>query len=239
MSFSSFLSRPESITRVCGEVAGESTPWPVPGHIRVSQVQHHAACHQAVGAGTQHGMRVRTLCDVWVLLSIVTVKFWELELSTVCESEPHVMYVTFHCHIKVLGAGTQHGMRVRTLCDVCYFPLSQWSSGSLFWNKQVLCIHTTLKHSTTKTTQKHSNPSHSSILDSVSPAIINTMNTVINKTRQACLDWKCWQMMPAMQFQVLDISSLGHRKRILASLGDRPHLERDTSLSPVSADTGF
>ena len=103
------------------------------------------------------------------------------------------------------------------------------------WNKQVLCIHTTtLKHSTTKTTQKHSNPSHSSILDSVAPAMINTMNIAINKTRQACLDWECWWMMPAMQFQVLDISSLGHRKRILASLGDRPHLERDTSLSPVS-----
>ncbi|KAL8623983.1 hypothetical protein ACOMHN_040609 [Nucella lapillus] len=32
---------------------------------------------------------------------------------------------------------------------------------------------------------------------------------------------------------VLDITSLGHRKRILASLGDRRHIERDTSHSPA------
>ncbi|XP_076451066.1 uncharacterized protein LOC143286967 isoform X2 [Babylonia areolata] len=36
---------------------------------------------------------------------------------------------------------------------------------------------------------------------------------------------------------VLDITSLGHRKRILASLGDRPHIERDPSFSPARTQT--
>ena len=49
------------------------------------------------------------------------IKLWELELNTVCESEPCVMCVTFHCHSEVLGA---------------YFGINKYYAYIQHWNIQ-------------------------------------------------------------------------------------------------------
>ena len=97
-------------------------------------------CHSEVlGAGTQHGMRVRTSCDVWVFLSIATVTFWELELNRVCESEPHVMcehYLPLHIEIK-------------TTCSLLHWSSGGWNSTWCESQNLVWCVSITF-HCTCK-----------------------------------------------------------------------------------------
>ena len=76
-------------------VAGESASRPLPRHVQLPQVQHHAACDQVVGTGTLHGM---SLCFI---------------VTTPCLVQHHA------ARDQAVGTGTLHGM---SLCFIVTTP---------------------------------------------------------------------------------------------------------------------
>ena len=101
-------------------------------------------CHSEVlGAGTQHGMWVRTSCDVWALpsiayrdkdnLQLVALKLWGLELNMVWESEPCVMcehYFPLH-------------MQIKTTCSMLRWSSGGWNSAWCVSQNLLWCVSVT------------------------------------------------------------------------------------------------